>query len=75
MAKRLTPVSRKEFIKRLRALGFDGPYAGGNSETGHNGLTVAEGADGYKGGGEGSCGIMFVPARNRQETDYACTVY
>jgi hypothetical protein len=26
---RLTPVSRNYLIKRLRELGFDGPYAGG----------------------------------------------
>ena len=32
MTKRLTPVSRRDFIKRLRALGFEGPYAGGNHE-------------------------------------------
>ncbi len=32
MTKRLAPVSRRDFIKRLRALGFEGPYAGGNHE-------------------------------------------
>jgi predicted RNA binding protein YcfA (HicA-like mRNA interferase family) len=26
---RLTPVSRNYLVKRLRELGFDGPYAGG----------------------------------------------
>ncbi len=26
---RLTPVSHREFVERLRELGFDGPYAGG----------------------------------------------
>jgi predicted RNA binding protein YcfA (HicA-like mRNA interferase family) len=25
----LTPVSRRKFIQRLRALGFEGPFAGG----------------------------------------------
>lgn len=29
---RLIPVSRREFIHRLRALGFDGPYSGGQHE-------------------------------------------
>ena len=29
MAARLTPLSRRELIRRLRQLGFDGPYAGG----------------------------------------------
>jgi predicted RNA binding protein YcfA (HicA-like mRNA interferase family) len=28
----LSPCSRREFIRRLRALGFDGPYAGGKHE-------------------------------------------
>ncbi len=32
MSERLGPVSRRDFIRRLRALGFDGPYAGGNHE-------------------------------------------
>ena len=32
MSERLAPVSRREFIQRLRALGFDGPYAGGRHE-------------------------------------------
>ena len=27
---RWTPCKRRIFIKKLRALGFDGPYAGGN---------------------------------------------
>ena len=26
---RLTPVSQRELVRRLRELGFDGPYAGG----------------------------------------------
>jgi predicted RNA binding protein YcfA (HicA-like mRNA interferase family) len=26
---RLTPISWKNFVKRLRELGFEGPYAGG----------------------------------------------
>jgi predicted RNA binding protein YcfA (HicA-like mRNA interferase family) len=26
---KLTPVSWREFVRRLRELGFDGPYAGG----------------------------------------------
>ncbi len=29
---RLSPVSRREFIRRLRDLGFDGPYTGGRHE-------------------------------------------
>ncbi|GBC84994.1 hypothetical protein HRbin11_01434 [bacterium HR11] len=29
---RLTPVSRQELIRRLRRLGFTGPYAGGRHE-------------------------------------------
>jgi predicted RNA binding protein YcfA (HicA-like mRNA interferase family) len=29
---RLTPVSRHELIRRLRKLGFEGPYAGGRHE-------------------------------------------
>jgi predicted RNA binding protein YcfA (HicA-like mRNA interferase family) len=29
---RLTPVSRKELIRRLQSLGFQGPYSGGNHE-------------------------------------------
>ena len=29
---RLAPVSRREFIRRLRDLGFDGPYTGGRHE-------------------------------------------
>jgi predicted RNA binding protein YcfA (HicA-like mRNA interferase family) len=29
---RLTPISRREFIRRMLALGFDGPYAGGKHE-------------------------------------------
>ncbi len=29
---RLAPVSRREFVRRLRALGFAGPYVGGRHE-------------------------------------------
>lgn len=29
---RLAPVSRRELIRRLRALGFDGPFLGGRHE-------------------------------------------
>ena len=29
---RMTPISRREFIRRMLALGFDGPYAGGKHE-------------------------------------------
>ncbi|MGD9973861.1 MAG: type II toxin-antitoxin system HicA family toxin [Desulfatirhabdiaceae bacterium] len=29
---RLTPVGRRELIRRLKNLGFDGPYSGGNHE-------------------------------------------
>ena len=29
---RLTPVSRREFIRRLRALGFTGPHVGGRHQ-------------------------------------------
>ncbi|KIX84349.1 type II toxin-antitoxin system HicA family toxin [Thermus filiformis] len=32
MGKRLSPVSRRELIARLKALGFTGPYAGGRHE-------------------------------------------
>ena len=32
MAGRLTPVSRRELVRRLLRLGFDGPYAGGRHE-------------------------------------------
>jgi len=32
MGKRLRPVSRRELIARLKALGFTGPYAGGRHE-------------------------------------------
>ena len=28
MSNKLTPVSRREFIRRLRELGFEGPYPG-----------------------------------------------
>ena len=27
--KRLTPISWREFVERMRELGFEGPYAGG----------------------------------------------
>lgn len=29
---RLTPVSRRELIQRLKQLGFDGPFTGGNHQ-------------------------------------------
>ena len=29
---RLTPIHRRDFIKRLKALGWDGPFAGGKHE-------------------------------------------
>lgn len=29
---RLAPISRREFIRRMLALGFDGPFAGGKHE-------------------------------------------
>ena len=29
MSRRLTPVSRTEFVRRLRRLGYEGPYSGG----------------------------------------------
>jgi predicted RNA binding protein YcfA (HicA-like mRNA interferase family) len=29
---RLTPVSRRELIERLKTLGFEGPYTGGRHE-------------------------------------------
>ena len=32
MAGRLTPVSRRELVRRLLRLGFDGPYTGGRHE-------------------------------------------
>ena len=32
MAGRLTPASRKELVRRLLRLGFDGPYTGGRHE-------------------------------------------
>jgi predicted RNA binding protein YcfA (HicA-like mRNA interferase family) len=28
----LTPCKRREFIRKLRTLGYDGPYAGGNHQ-------------------------------------------
>ncbi len=28
----LTPCKRREFIRKLRALGYDGPFAGGNHQ-------------------------------------------
>ena len=32
MGTRLLPVSRADFVKRLRRLGYDGPYSGGKHE-------------------------------------------
>lgn len=32
VAKRLKPVSRRELVARLKALGFAGPYAGGRHQ-------------------------------------------
>ena len=32
MLNKLTPVSRRELIRRLRKLGFDGPYPGSRHE-------------------------------------------
>lgn len=32
MLNKLTPVSRRDLIKRLRKLGFDGPYPGSKHE-------------------------------------------
>jgi predicted RNA binding protein YcfA (HicA-like mRNA interferase family) len=32
MSARLTPCSRREFIRKLQALGYDGPYPGGKHE-------------------------------------------
>jgi len=32
MTARLTPVSRREFVKRMRKLGFEGPFSGGRHE-------------------------------------------
>jgi predicted RNA binding protein YcfA (HicA-like mRNA interferase family) len=29
----LTPCKRREFIRKLRALGYDGPFAGGNHQS------------------------------------------
>lgn len=29
---RLTPVSRRELVKRLRKIGFDGPFSGGKHQ-------------------------------------------
>jgi predicted RNA binding protein YcfA (HicA-like mRNA interferase family) len=29
---RLTPISRRELVRRLQSLGFEGPYAGGRHE-------------------------------------------
>ncbi len=38
----LSPVSRREFIRKLRVLGYDGPYVGGKHEhmTKQGGATV-----------------------------------
>ena len=32
MTGRLTPLSRREFIRRMLRLGFDGPFSGGRHE-------------------------------------------
>ena len=32
MSRRLSPVSRRELIRRFRRLGFDGPFVGGRHE-------------------------------------------
>jgi predicted RNA binding protein YcfA (HicA-like mRNA interferase family) len=32
MTERLTPVTRSDFIRRMRRLGFDGPFSGGRHE-------------------------------------------
>jgi predicted RNA binding protein YcfA (HicA-like mRNA interferase family) len=32
MARRLKPVSRRELVARLKALGFSGPYTGGRHQ-------------------------------------------
>jgi predicted RNA binding protein YcfA (HicA-like mRNA interferase family) len=32
LSDRLTPCSRTEFIRKLRALGYEGPFAGGKHE-------------------------------------------
>lgn len=32
MGARLIPVARSEFIRRMRRLGFEGPYSGGRHE-------------------------------------------
>ena len=43
MPGRLTPVSRREFIRRMLRLGFDGPFSGGRHEfllRGHRRLIV-----------------------------------
>jgi predicted RNA binding protein YcfA (HicA-like mRNA interferase family) len=39
----LSPCSRSDFVKKLRVLGYDGPYPGGNHMfmTKHGGATVA----------------------------------
>jgi len=37
---RLIPVSREELIKRLKKLGFDGPYSGGKHPHMEHGTTV-----------------------------------
>jgi predicted RNA binding protein YcfA (HicA-like mRNA interferase family) len=38
---RLTPVSRRELIRRLRKLGFDGPYPGGKHAYMKRGMVTA----------------------------------
>lgn len=32
MSQRLGPISRRDFIERLRLMGFEGPYSGGRHE-------------------------------------------
>lgn len=32
MSQRLTPISRRDFIERLRLMGFEGPYSGSRHE-------------------------------------------
>ena len=32
MSGRLTPCSRREFVRKLKALGYDGPFVGGKHE-------------------------------------------
>jgi hypothetical protein len=32
MSERLTPCSRREFVRKMRALGYDGPFAAAGHE-------------------------------------------